>query len=48
MGVCQGSIVHCRPQRRVVDAPLADLQITNLQAANYELVADYAVWFANR
>jgi hypothetical protein len=43
-----GVIVHCRRRREEIDAPLADLECTNRQSANYELVKDYAVWFANR
>ena len=43
-----GVIVHCRRRRETLDAPLADLECTDEQSANYELVKDYAVWFANR
>lgn len=43
-----GVIVHCRRRRETLDAPLADLECTNVQSANYEPVKDYAVWFANR
>lgn len=43
-----GVIVHCRRRREELDAPLADLECTNQQSANYEPVKDYAVWFANR
>lgn len=43
-----GIIVHCRRGREQIDAPLADLECTNEQSANYDQVKDYAVWFANR
>lgn len=42
-----GIIVHCR-RRETLDVPLADLECTDKQSANYDLVTDYAVWFANR
>ena len=28
--------------------PLCDLEATNKKSANYQLVKDYAIWFANR
>ena len=43
-----GIIVHCKRYQRLLDAPLADLECTDLQSVNYEPLKDYAVWFANR
>lgn len=43
-----GIIVHCRRGREQIDAPLADLECTNQQSANYGPLRDYVVWFANR
>lgn len=43
-----GVIVRCRRGREQIDAPLADLECTDIESANHDPVKDYAVWFANR
>lgn len=43
-----GIVVHCRQRRRVLDFPLADLEVTNHQSVNYTPVQDYGFWYANR
>jgi len=43
-----GVTVKCRHGRRVYYAALTDLAATNKSSANYQLVQDYSVWFANR
>ena len=43
-----GVIVRCRRGREQIDAPLADLECTDIESDNHDPVKDYAVWFANR
>lgn len=43
-----GIIVRLRYGRRRYDFPLCDLEVTDERSPNYQLVMDYAVWFANR
>lgn len=43
-----GIIVRLRYGRRQYDFPLCDLEATDERSPNYQLVMDYAVWFANR
>lgn len=43
-----GIIVNLRVERRKYAFPLCDLEATDKKSANYQLVKDYAVWFANR
>jgi hypothetical protein len=43
-----GIVVEVRYQRRRYDLLLCDLRVADASSPNYELVRDYAVWFANR
>ncbi len=43
-----GIIVEVKEGRRKLAFPLCDLEATDKKSANYQLVKDYAVWFANR
>jgi len=43
-----GIIVEVRRGREKFWFPLCDLEVTDRQSPNYQLVKDYAVWFANR
>ncbi len=43
-----GIIVDLKMGRRKYAFPLCDLEATDKKSANYQLVKDYAVWFANR
>ena len=43
-----GIIVEVRVGKRKYAFPLCDLEVTDKKSANYQLVKDYAVWFANR
>jgi len=43
-----GIIVDLKVGRRTYAFPLCDLETTDKKSANYQLVKDYAVWFANR
>jgi hypothetical protein len=43
-----GIIVDVRVGRRKYACPLRDLEVTDKNALNYQLVKDYAIWFANR
>jgi hypothetical protein len=43
-----GVIVDLRRGRRKYAFPLCDLEITDKRSPNYQIVNDYAVWFANR
>jgi hypothetical protein len=43
-----GIIVNLKVGRRKYAFPLCDLEATDKKSANYQLVKDYAVWFANR
>ena len=43
-----GVIVRLRHGRRQYHFPLCDLKVTDQHSSNYQLVDDYAVWFANR
>ncbi|MBM3130655.1 MAG: hypothetical protein FJ009_18750 [Chloroflexi bacterium] len=43
-----GIIVDLKMGRRKYAFPLCDLEATDKESANYQLVKDYAVWFANR
>ncbi len=42
-----GIIVAVKRGRERYDFPLCDLEVTDQRSANYQLVKDYAVWFAN-
>jgi hypothetical protein len=43
-----GVIVLLTHRRRQYHFPLCDLEVVDENSPNYELVSDYAVWFANR
>jgi hypothetical protein len=43
-----GLIVLIKHGRRQYHFPLCDLEVADENSPNYELVMDYAVWFANR
>jgi len=43
-----GIIVDLRRGRRKYAFPLCDLEVTDKRSPNYQIVRDYAVWFANR
>jgi hypothetical protein len=43
-----GILVDVRRGREKFIFPLCDLEVTDEQSPNYQLVNDYAVWFANR
>jgi len=43
-----GVIVDLRRGRRKYAFPLCDLEVTDKHSPNYQIVRDYAVWFANR
>jgi hypothetical protein len=43
-----GVIVDLRHGRRKYAFPLCDLEVTDKHSPNYQIVRDYAVWFANR
>jgi hypothetical protein len=43
-----GVIVDLRLGRRKYALPLCDLEVVDQGSSNYQLVRDYAVWFANR
>ena len=43
-----GIIVRLTHRRRQYDFPLCDLEVTDEHSPNYQIVRDYAVWFANR
>lgn len=43
-----GIIVDLKVGRRKYAFPLCDLEATDKKSANYQLVNDYATWFANR
>jgi hypothetical protein len=43
-----GIIVDLRRGRRKYAFPLCDLKVTDENSPNYQIVRDYAVWFANR
>ena len=43
-----GIIVDVRVGRRKYAFPLCDLEVTDKKSPNYQLVKDYAIWFANR
>ena len=43
-----GIIVELKVGRRKYAFPLCDLEATDKKSANYQLVKDYAIWFANR
>lgn len=43
-----GLIVHVRIGGQTFDFPLCDLEAIDKHSSNYELVQDYATWFANR
>jgi hypothetical protein len=43
-----GVIVRLRHGRRQYYLPLCELKVTDQHLPNYQLVGDYAVWFANR
>ena len=44
----QGIIVRVTHLRRQYAFPLCDLEVIDERSPNYQLVEDYAVWFANR
>ena len=43
-----GILVEVRRGREKFIFPLCDLEVTDQQSPNYQVVMDYAVWFANR
>lgn len=43
-----GILVEVKEGRRKLAFPLCDLEATDKQSTNYQLVKDYAIWFANR
>jgi len=43
-----GIIVEVKEGRRKPAFPLCDLEATDKKSVNYQLVKDYAIWFANR
>ncbi|MBN2093376.1 hypothetical protein JW964_27375 [candidate division KSB1 bacterium] len=43
-----GVIVKVRKSKNIYHYPLCDLEVIDKKTSNYELVDDYAVWFANR
>ena len=43
-----GIIVEVRVGRRKYACPLRDLEITDKKSPNYQMVKDYAIWFANQ
>lgn len=43
-----GVIVRLRHGHRQYYLPLCELKVTDQHPPNYQLVGDYAVWFANR
>ncbi len=43
-----GIIVELRRGRKKYHHPLCDLEVINEDSANYQLIKDYCVWFANR
>jgi hypothetical protein len=43
-----GIIVDLKMGRRKYAFPLCDLEAVDKKSANYQLVKDYAIWFANR
>ncbi len=43
-----GIIVSVRRGKERFDFPLCDLEVTDQVSANYQIVRDYVVWFANR
>jgi len=43
-----GVVVRLTHRRRQYDFPLCDLEVTDEHSPNYQIVQDYAVWFANR
>jgi hypothetical protein len=43
-----GILVHLRARRGEYDFPLCDLEVVDKASPNYQMVDDYAVWFANR
>jgi hypothetical protein len=43
-----GIIVLLKHRRQQYHFPLCDLEVTDEHSANYQVVQDYAVWFANR
>jgi hypothetical protein len=43
-----GGVVDLRRGRRTYAFPLCDLEVTDKHSPNYQIVGDYAVWFANR
>lgn len=43
-----GILVRVRAKRGEYDFPLCDLEVVDHRSPNYQVVDDYAVWFANR
>ncbi len=43
-----GILVRLRARRGEYDFPLCDLEVVDKASPNYQMVDDYAVWFANR
>jgi hypothetical protein len=43
-----GILVDVKKERRTYQLPLADLEVKDKHAPQYQPVMDYAVWFANR
>ncbi len=43
-----GIIVDVKVGRRKYAFPLCDLEVTDKKSSNYQMVKDYAIWFANR
>lgn len=43
-----GILVDVKNGRETYQLPLADLEVKDYRAPQYQMVEDYAVWFANR
>jgi hypothetical protein len=43
-----GILVSVKTRRKRFDLPLCDLEVSDEESPNFQLVDDYAVWFANR
>ncbi len=43
-----GIIISGKWKNESVDFPLCDLEVINKKSKNYQIVKDYAVWFANK
>jgi hypothetical protein len=43
-----GVIAHLQVGRKQYDFPLCEMKVIDVHSPNYQMVDDYAVWFANR